>query len=105
MIAKSGYATGKCGVCGKEYHAQRPADSVLCDCYKYCPLCDPPWTVPMTPFTPDNANPITYRNEDRFGVKGQALEKAEWNLETLYVCCNHTPPYYSNQKPVEVKLT
>jgi len=59
----------------------------------------------MTPFSPDDANPISYRGEDRFGVKGQALEKAEWNLETLYVCYNHTPPYYSNVKPVEVKLT
>lgn len=61
--------------------------------------------APMMPFTPDLSNPATYRDEDRFGVKGQALEKAEWNLETLYVCYNHTPPYYSSLKPVEVKLT
>lgn len=26
---------------------------------------------------------LIYRDEDRFGVKGQALEKAEWSLEAL----------------------
>jgi len=59
----------------------------------------------MTPFARDSANPIAYRNEDRFGVKDQAPEKAESTLETLFVCYNHTPPYYSSLKPVEVKLT
>ena len=37
-------------------------------------------------------------------LRAQALEKAERNHETLYVCYNHTPPY-SSLKPVEVKLT
>jgi len=44
----------------------------------------------MTPFTPD-LTPTTYESE-----KG---------LRVFYVCSNHTPPYYSKQKPVEVRLS
>jgi hypothetical protein len=44
----------------------------------------------MTPFTPD-LTPRTYDPE-----KG---------LEVFYVCNNHTSPYYSKQKPVEVRLS
>ena len=43
----------------------------------------------MTPYTPD-LTPINYESE-----KG---------LDGVYVCGNHAPPYYSSQKPVEVRL-
>jgi hypothetical protein len=58
----------------------------------------------MTPFTPD-LTPGTYRVEKSLALKGQAAETPEWTIETLYVCNNHSPPYYSSQKPVEVKLS
>jgi len=57
----------------------------------------------MIPFVPD-LNPSTYRNEKVHEVKGQGAELSEWTVETLYYCPNHTPPYYSKQKPVEVAL-
>jgi len=58
----------------------------------------------MTPFTPD-LTPNTYGGKESYAVKGQAVTSSDWTLETLYVCHNHTPPYYSCQKPVEVKLS
>jgi len=85
-LIKVGYAQGKCSVCGKLLIRKRPADLAVCDCYEYCPLCG----ARMTPFTPD-LTPTTYESEKGFDI--------------LYVCNNHTPPYYSGQKPVEVKLT
>jgi hypothetical protein len=85
-VAKIGYAEGKCSRCGKILRRLRPADVAVCDCYLYCPLCG----KEMVPYTPD-LTPVTYEPE-----KG---------LEVFYVCNNHTPPYYSKQKPVEVKLS
>ena len=32
------------------------------------------------------------------------VEEQEWTVETVYVCRNHDPPYYSKKKPVEVVL-
>ncbi len=61
------------------------ADYAVCDCYKYCPLCG----AKMTPYTPD-LTPTTYESEK--------------DLNVLYVCNNHAPPYYSSQKPVGVRL-
>lgn len=103
MTTKIGSAQGTCPICGKLLIRKRPADYAVCDCYRFCPLCDPPYTVPMTPFTPD-LTPSTYRNEKAHEVKGQSVESPEWTSETLYVCHNHSPPYYSKQKPVEVRL-
>ena len=95
-----GFAEGFCSRCGKTLRSRRPADLVVCDCYEYCPLCG----AKMTPFTPD-LTPSTYRAEESYGLKGQAVEKAEAGIETIMVCNNHAPPYYSGQKPVEVRLT
>ena len=81
---------GKCGRCGKDIIRSSPVSMlVLCDCYRYCPLCG----AEMTPYTPD-LDPKTYN------ITGEK----EGTVETLYVCFNHTPPYYSSQKPVEVLL-
>ena len=99
-MVKIGYAEGECPRCGKTLRRRRPADYAVCDCYEYCPLCG----AKMTPFTPD-LTPSTYRVEESLAIKGQAVESPEWTMETLYVCYNHTPPYYSKQKPVEVKLS
>lgn len=103
MTAKTGYAQGTCTVCGKLIIRERPADYAVCDCYRYCPLCTPAYTVPMTPFTPD-LTPSAYRNEKVHEVKGQGAEPPEWTSETIYVCYNHLPPYYSKKRPVEVRL-
>jgi ssDNA-binding Zn-finger/Zn-ribbon topoisomerase 1 len=99
-VPKTGFAKGSCPKCGKLLVRKRPADLAVCDCYKYCPLCG----AEMTPFNPD-LTPSTYRGEESYAVKGQAVLFHEWTVETLYVCHNHTPPYYSCQKPVEVKLS
>ena len=85
-VPKVGYAKGICTGCGKTLIRKRPADVAVCDCYLYCPLCG----EEMTPYTPDLAA-TTYEPE-----KG---------LEVFYVCDKHTPPYYSKQKPVEVRLS
>jgi len=57
----------------------------------------------MTPYAPD-LTPSTYRNEVAQDVKGGGAEPPQWTIETLYLCYNHTPPYYSKQKPIEVRL-
>jgi len=102
-MIKTGHACGTCPHCGRRICRPRPADIAVCDCWKYCSLCDPPYTVPLTPFTPD-LTPSTYRNEKAHEVKGQDAEPPEWAIDTLLVCYNHSPPYYSKQKPVEVHL-
>jgi len=86
MTAQVGYATGKCPKCGKTYTRKRPTFPIICDCYKFCPLCG----QEMTLYTPD-LTPTVYQSEK--GVKA------------LYVCNNHGPPYYSTQTAVEVVLT
>jgi hypothetical protein len=45
----------------------------------------------MTPYQPD-LTPQTYGKD----------EKHDFNI--LYACYNHSPPFYSTQKPVEVVL-
>jgi len=103
MTTKVGNASGTCPICGRLLIRRRPADYAVCDCYKYCPLCTPAYTVPMIPFAPD-LTPSVYRNEKVHEAKGQGAEPPEWTIETLYYCPNHTPPHYSKQKPVEVVL-
>jgi len=85
-VPKVGYAKGICPNCGKTLIRKRPADMAVCDCYLYCPLCG----KEMVPYTPD-LTPTNYE-----------LEKG---LNVHYVCNNHAQPYYSKQKPVEVKLS
>ena len=65
---------------------KRSADLAVCDCYEYCPLCG----AKMQPFSPD-LTPRAY--------------EAEKGLAVFYFCHNHAPPYYSKQKPVEVRLS
>jgi len=102
MTPKVGYAYGKCSRCGREFRVRKPAPQfVLCDCYRYCPLEN--WTQLMTPFSPD-LTPSLYGAEKAFNVKGGGAEPPEWTSQTLYACYNHSPPYYSKQKPVEVRL-
>lgn len=82
---KVGYAQGKCGRCGKTYVKKRPAFPIICDCWKYCPLCG----KEMTLYTPD-LTPSVY--------------EAEKGLRVIRVCLNHTPSYYSKDVPVEIGL-
>jgi len=58
----------------------------------------------MAPFNPE-LNARTYGAEEGVALKGQAVESPSWTAETVYVCNNHSPPFYSSQKPVEVKLS
>ncbi len=102
-MTKVGYVEGTCPVCGRLLIRKRPADNAVCDCFRFCPLCSPAFTVPMTPFTPDLTSAI-YRNEEAQDIKGGSAEPSEWTSETLFVCYHHSPPYYSKQKPVEVHL-
>ncbi len=92
---------GTCGVCDKTIRRVSPGATpmlVECDCYLYCPLCG----EKMTPYTPD-LTPRTYRAEGDYDPLGET-PKSEVSVETLYVCLNHDPPYYSTRKPMEVML-
>lgn len=95
-----GLVKGVCGNCGSKIQRDSPVPMVVtCPCYKKCPLCG----AEMTPYTPD-LSPGTYRAEDDYDPLGVAT-KSEATIETLFVCKNHEPPYYSSQMPVEVQLT
>jgi len=85
-MGRIGWVEGKCPRCGQILRRKYPADLAVCDCYLYCPLCG----KEMAPYTPD----LTSTNYE-----------PERGLEVFYVCSNHMPPYYSKQKPVEVKLS
>ncbi|MGB9960276.1 MAG: hypothetical protein ACPLKQ_07145 [Candidatus Bathyarchaeales archaeon] len=77
---------GKCLRCGKTHQTRSREETVVCDCWQICPLCG----AEMKPYTPDTA-PKTY-----------ALNSLR-EMQTLMVCTNHNPPFFSQQKPVEVK--
>jgi len=79
---------GKCSKCGKIYYSHRKGDIIVCDCWRYCPLCG----AEMTPYTPES-------NMALYGFDGKR------DLKILMVCLRHTPPFYSSQKPVEVEFT
>ncbi len=58
----------------------------------------------MAPFNPD-LNHRTYGAEEEVALKGQSVGSPGWSAETVLACHNHTPPFYSSQKPVEVQLS
>ena len=78
---------GKCSNCGKVHYSDRKGDIVLCDCWKYCPVCG----AEMQPYTPDLAS-------NTYGMDGKR------DLQILMVCNEHSPPFYSTLKPVEVEI-
>lgn len=82
---------GKCSKCGKVHYSDYK-DIVVCDCWKYCPLCG----AEMAPYTPDLA-------ANTYGMDGKR------DLQILMVCNNSAAhadgsPFYSKVKPVEVEL-
>ena len=81
----AGYS-GKCSGCGREYYSAH-ADVVVCDCWERCPECG----AKMAPYVPD-LSPNSY------GADGKR------ELLTLRVCSSHIPPFFSEQKPVQVEL-
>jgi len=97
-VAKIGFAEGTCSNCGRTYQQKRPATTVVCDCYKYCPICQPSFTVKMEPYIPE-LTPSTYGAIE----SDKAIGDTESPLKTLFRCpkCG----YYSAQKPVEVTLS
>lgn len=76
---------GECPRCGKTHYSNREGEIIVCDCWRHCPMCG----AEMKPYTPD-LTPNTY------GLDGRR------DFEILMVCTNHSPPFYSSQKPVEV---
>lgn len=98
MTVKVGMAEGVCSQCGHAYKRPRPIDEVVCDCYMYCPICKPVYTVEMEPYTPD-LTPTTYGPIE----SDAALGDTEHPMDISYKCpvCG----YLSAQKPVEVRLT
>lgn len=99
MKAVVGWVEGTCSRCRKTLRRKHPEGVAVCDCYRYCPLCG----AEMEPFSPD-LNPSTYAAEESLALEGQVVDSSGWTVETLGVCYNHLPPYYTSQKPVEVKL-
>jgi hypothetical protein len=79
---------GKCPQCGKVHYSRRKGDIVICDCWCYCPLCG----AEMTPYTPDLALTV-------YGLDGKR------DFAILMVCMDHSPSFFSTQKPVEVVCT
>jgi hypothetical protein len=79
---------GKCPHCGKVHYSDRGDDVIVCDCWRYCPLCG----AEMTHYMPDLA-PRSY------SVDGKQ------DFAILRVCLLHSPPFYSSLKPVEVVFT
>lgn len=75
----------KCPLCGKGHWSDRRGDIVVCDCWRYCPLCG----AEMASYTPDLA-------PESYGMDGKH------DLAIIMVCTNHSPPFFSVQKPVEV---
>jgi len=99
VIVKVGYAVGVCPRCGKTLRRKLPLNLAICDCYKYCPLCG----AEMKPYMPD-LSPHIYGIERTYELKGIPVNGQGWNVKTVFVCLNRSPPYYSNLRPVEVKL-
>ena len=85
MIAKARFE-GRCPRCGKIHYSDREGEIVVCDCWRYCPMCG----AEMEPYMPDLTT-------NTYGMDGKR------DLQILMVCTNHSPPFYSSQKPVEVK--
>ena len=79
---------GRCPKCSKIHYSNREHEIIACDCWRYCPICG----AEMEPYTPD-LTPNTY------GMDGKR------DLQMLMVCTRHSPPFYSSQKPVEVKFS
>ena len=79
--------SGRCSRCGRVYYEDRKVP-VVCDCWKRCPVC----SEEMTPYTPDLA-------ANTYGLNGRR------DLLVLMVCTLHSPPFFSNQKPVEVEMS
>lgn len=100
MTTKIGFAVGICSVCGRTLRRRRPADLVVCDCYKFCPMDHGKglYMTPMDPYTPD-LTPSTYGSIEGEDVTGDT----EAPIKILYCCpkCGH----YSAQLPVGVALT
>ncbi len=96
-----GLVQGVCDACGGKIRRESPVPIiVLCECYRYCPICG----SEMEPYTPD-LSPRAYRNEDDpLWDPAGAAAKDEASTGTFYVCMNHSPPYYSRRMPVEVLL-
>ncbi|MEM3875133.1 MAG: hypothetical protein QXU45_08395 [Candidatus Bathyarchaeia archaeon] len=76
----------KCPRCGVTHQLRSKQDTVICDCWRICPICG----EEMTPYTPDTA-PKTY------GLDGLR------EMRVLMVCTRHHPNFYGTQKPVEVR--
>ena len=79
--------SGKCSRCKREYFADHK-DPVVCECWELCSLCG----QRMEPYTPDLAANV-------YGKDGKR------DLLILRVCNNHVPPFFSQQKPIEVELS
>jgi len=91
MTVKVGMTCGPCPRCGKKICRPRPADVAVCDCFEYCPLEN--YTKKMEPYTPD-LTPSTYESD-----RGIDVIMVHDSPE------DHPQPYYSKQKPVEVRLS
>ena len=95
-VPKVGWAEGKCPKCGRVWRRERPADLVVCDCYRCCPCCG----GEMTAYTPD-LSPRIYRSEDVDEPTGAAA-KPEASVRTRLYCARCG--CFSDGVPVEVRL-
>jgi len=85
---------GACPECGKEIVRLSPVPlTVVCDCFKKCPICG----AEMAPYTPV-LSPSTYGPIKSDVAKGDT----DHPVDIQYHC--QACDYYSSLKPVEVAL-
>lgn len=91
------FCEGACPSCGRVWRRPHPHDLVVCDCYRYCPVCG----AEMEPYGSD-AGPKIYRSEEAYDPTGSA-ERDEADTHTRLKCprCGHL----SDGVPVEVELS
>jgi len=97
-----GILKGVCSSCGKIiFREGRVPTTVVCDCYRRCPLCG----AEMTPYRPD-LDPKSYGGERNPDLEALGLTSggSDPKIDVVFVCLRHSPPYYSRVKPVEVAL-
>jgi len=101
-MIRVGHTEGTCSRCGKTLTRRYPADTAVCDCWKYCPNDHGkgPYGTLMDEYVPDmTAN--TYRPLKN--VEGETWGDLKRPMNILRKCS--ACEYHSSQKPIEVDLS
>lgn len=107
-MIKTGHVQGKCPQCGKTLYRPRPIDYAVCDCWQRCPLCEkemmpynPSFDYEAPDFDRQDFDPVDFDGRETIPM---IYYKKEKGFRVVMVCLRHSPPYYSKQLPMEVRL-